>query len=119
MYRNINYIFAIVLLAFIVAACSSEKSIRKGDKYAAVMEYHEAAKEYKKAYRKIPPKERAKRAEVAWKMGECYRHINYTQKALAAYQNAVRYKIQDSTALFQLARLQLKAGQYKQAADNF
>lgn len=119
MYRNINYIFAIVLLAFIVAACSSEKSIRKGDKYAAVMEYHEAAKEYKKAYRKIPPKERAKRAEVAWKMGECYRKSNSAVLAAAAYQNAVRYGLPDSTALLYLADALLEKGDYKASEKNY
>lgn len=90
-YKRIYYIFAIFLLALIATACSSEKSIRKGDKYAAIMEYNEAAKEYKKAYRNIPPRERAKRAEVAWKMGECYRKSNSAVLAAAAYQNAVRY----------------------------
>ena len=52
-------------------------------------------------------------------MGECYRHIGYTQKAMAAYTNAIRYNVEDSTAYLHLARQQLKAGQYKQAAQNF
>ncbi len=52
-------------------------------------------------------------------MGECYRHIGYTQKAMAAYTNAIRYNIPDSTVYLHLARQQLKAGQYKQAAQNF
>ena len=91
MHRNIYYIFITLLLSIVAVACSSEKAIRKGDKFAAIMEYHEAAKEYKKAYRQISPKERPKRAEVAWKMGECYRKGNSAVFAAAAYQNAVRY----------------------------
>ena len=119
MYKRIHYILAILLLVLIATACSSEKSIRKGDKYAAIMEYNEAAKEYKKAYRKIPPKERAKRAEVAWKMGECYRKGNRAVLAAAAYQNAVRYGLPDSTALLYLADALLEKGDYKASEKNY
>lgn len=100
-------------------ACGSEKGIRKGDQYAAIMEYTEAAKEYKKAYRKIPASERKKRAEVAWKMGECYRKSNSAVFAVGAYQNAVRYGYPDSTALFHLAGAQLEKGDYKAAQKSY
>ena len=39
-----------MLVAVFAASCSSEKGIRKGDRHVAIMEYSEAAKEYKKAY---------------------------------------------------------------------
>ena len=103
----------------LLMACGSEKGIKVGDQYAAIMEYNEAAKEYKKAYRKIPAKERAKRAEVAWKMGECYRKSNSPVFAVGAYQNAVRYGYPDSLALFHLAGAQLEKGDYKAAQKNF
>lgn len=103
----------------LLMACGSEKGIKVGDQYAAIMEYNEAAKEYKKAYRKIPAKERAKRAEVAWKMGECYRKSNSPVFAVGAYQNAVRYGYPDSLALFHLAGAQLEKGDYKAAQRNF
>ena len=70
-------LYSITLLALMaIVACGSERSIRKGDQYAAVNEYYEAARLYRKAYRKISPKDKSKRAEVAWKMGECYRKSN-------------------------------------------
>ncbi|MBQ2297995.1 MAG: PD40 domain-containing protein [Bacteroidaceae bacterium] len=52
-------------------------------------------------------------------MGECYRRIGYTQKAIAAYQNAIRYNIPDSLVYLHIARQQLKVGQYKPASQNF
>ena len=119
MHRNIYYIFITLLLSIAAVACSSEKAIRKGDKFAAIMEYHEAAKEYKKAYRQISPKERPKRAEVAWKMGECYRKGNSAVFAAAAYQNAVRYGYPDSTALLYLADALLEKGDYKASEKNY
>ena len=114
-----NYIILSLLAVVLTMACSSEKGIKKGDQYAAIMEYNEAANEYKKAYRKIPAKERDKRAEVAWKLGECYRKSNSPVFAVGAYQNAVRYGYPDSTALLHLADAQLEKGDYKAAQRNF
>ena len=117
--KSWNYIILTLLAVVLTMACSSEKGIKKGDQYAAIMEYSEAAKEYKKAYRKIPAKERVKRAEVAWKMGECYRKGNSAVFAVGAYQNAVRYGYPDSIALFHLAGAQLEKGDYKAAQKSF
>ena len=114
-----GYIILSLLAVVLTIACSSEKGIKKGDQYAAIMEYSEAANEYKKAYRKIPAKERDKRAEVAWKLGECYRKSHSAVFAVGAYQNAVRYGYPDSTVLFYLAGAQLEKGDYKAAQKNF
>lgn len=119
MYRIASYITSIILCVLITASCGSEKAIRRGDQYAAIMEYHEAAKEYKKAYRKISAKEREKRAEVAWKMGECYRKSYNAVSAVGAYQNAVRYGYPDSTALRYLADAQLVKGDYKASQKSY
>lgn len=104
----------------VALSCSNESiAFKKGEQSYAIGEYFQAAAYYKKSYTRTPPKQRAKRAVRAFKMGECYRRIGFTQKAAAAYQNAVRYKSTDSTAVFQLARMQLKAGNYKAAKENF
>ena len=117
--KRTNYLILVLFAVVLTMACSSEKGIKKGDQYAAIMEYNEAAKEYKNAYRKIPAKDRAKRAEVAWKMGECYRKSNSPVFAVGAYQNAVRYGYPDSIALFHLAGAQLEKGDYKAAQKSF
>ena len=117
--KRTNYLILTLLAVMLLMACGSEKGIKKGDQYAAIMEYNEAAKEYKKAYRKIPAKERGKRAEVAWKMGECYRKSNSPVFAVGAYHNAVRYGYPDSLALFHLAGAQLEKGDYKAAQKSF
>ena len=119
MKRGLYYIAAILSALILTTACNSEKAIRKGDRYAAVMEYHEAAREYRKAYRKIAPKDKAKRAEVAWKMAECYRKGNNPARAAGAYQNAVRYGHPDSTALLYLADAQLENGDYKASQKSY
>ena len=117
-----NIMVVMLVLCFVICSnsCSNENiAFNKGEQYFAMGEYYQAASYYKKSYSRTSAKDKGKRAIRAFKMGECYRRINYTQKAISAYQNAVRYGVQDSSALFHLACVQLKAGQYKQAGENF
>jgi outer membrane protein OmpA-like peptidoglycan-associated protein len=93
--------------------------MKKGDKFFALGEYYDAANQYKKAYSQTKSKDKFLRGQRALRMAECYRRINYTQKAIAAYNNAVRYKQADSLSLFRLGRLQLKNGSYKDAEKTF
>lgn len=118
MRRIVKYILAIAVVALTIS-CGSEKAIRKGDQYAALNEYYEAAKQYKKAYRKISPKDKSKRAVVAWKLGECYRKNNNAVRAVGAYTNAVRYNYPDSLAIRHLADAQLEKGDYKAAVKSY
>lgn len=122
--HNILHIFGLIsviaVLAIAATSCSNEAiSFKKAEQSYAIGEYYAASVNYKKSYSRCAPKERDKRAVRAFMMGECFRRIGYTQKAMAAYQNAVRYKVPDSTAYLHLATQQLKSGQYKGAAQNF
>lgn len=119
MYRYLKYIPMIVVSALLLISCGADKHIKKGDNYVAIMEYYEAAREYKKAYRKITPKERKKRGVVAWKMAECYRKSNSPVFAVGAYQNAIRYGYPDSLALLYLADAQLEKGDYKASQKSY
>ena len=88
-------------------SCGADNAMKKGDKYFALGEYYDAATYYKKAYSQTPAKERTLRGQRALRMADCYRRINQTQRAIAAYNNAVRYKVADTTALLYLGQLQL------------
>ncbi len=119
MERKILHIL-IYIAALMVVACSNEGvAFKKAEQSYAIGEYYAASINYKKSYSRCAPKDKEKRAVRAFMMGECYRHIGYTQKAMAAYTNAIRYHIPDSLVYLHLARQQLKAGQYKQAAQYF
>ena len=102
-----------------LVGCGADTAMKKGDKFYALGEYHDAASQYKKAYSQTRAKDKPLRGQRALKMADCYRRINFTQKAMAAYNNAVRYKQADSTALFYLGQLQLKNGSYKEAEKTF
>lgn len=117
--KTVKLIIASLVTLSLLAGCGAESNVKKGDAFYAIGEYFDAAAEYKKAYSRTPVKDKAKRGERAWKMAECYRKINYTAKALGAYQNAIRYHYPDSMAILYLAQMQLKDGNYKNAAKNY
>ena len=106
-------------VALLLAGCGADSHMKKGNKFFALGEYFDASTQYKKAYSSTPPKERQLRGQRALKLAECYRRINYTQKAIAAYNNALRYKQADSMTHLRLAQQQMKTGNYKEAAKNF
>lgn len=114
---RVHIIFIAVLL--LMTGCGAELQVRKAAQSYAIGEYNEAAVLYKKAYSQTSPQDKSLRAERAYMLGECYRHINAFPKALAAYQNAVRYNCADSTAIRYLADMQLCTGKYKDAAKNY
>ena len=103
----------------LLASCGADTAMKKGDKFFALGEYYDAATMYKKAYSQTASKERPLRGQRALKMADCYRRINQTQRAMAAYNNALRYKQADTTAILNLAQLQLKNGNYKEAERTF
>ena len=107
------------LLALVTGCAGADQAVKKGDKFYALGEYYDAANQYKKAYSQTPPKQRALRGKRALKMAECYRRVNYTQKAIAAYNNAVRYKQEDSLTHLYLGQQLMKNGSYKEAAKAF
>ena len=107
------------LILLLFSSCGAETNIKKGDALYAIGEYFNAAAEYKKGYSRTAVKDKPKRGERSWKMAECYRHINFTAKAIGAYQNAIRYKYPDSMAVLYLAQMQHKQGDYKNAAKNY
>ncbi|MBR5802920.1 MAG: PD40 domain-containing protein [Bacteroidaceae bacterium] len=113
------HIILCTLVAVCLCSCGAEKALRKAEQAEALGEYFEAAKYYKQAYSKTSTKERDKRGERAFKMGECYRLINYSSRAVGAYKNAVRYKYPEDIAMLRLADMQRMSGDYKGATKNY
>lgn len=116
---NFQLSIAIVVGSVILTGCGADAAMKKGDKFYAIGEYFDAAAMYKKAYTATPAKERSTRGEIALKLADCYDKINYTQKAIAAYNNAIRYKKADGNTYFRLGKMQMKVGSYRQAAISF
>jgi len=112
-------IWYMMLVSLILTGCSAEHAMKKGDKYYALGEYFDAATQYRRAYAQTPVKERKLRGQRALKLADCYRRINYTQRAIAAYRNALRYGQQDSMTSLYLGQQLLKNANYKEAGKVF
>ena len=110
---------AFLAVALMLHSCAADNAMRKGEKFLAIGEYHDAAEQFKKAYTKTPTKERQLRGQRALKMAHCYRHISSTQKAISAYRNALRYNVATLDDRLDYARLLLKNGEYKRALAEF
>lgn len=99
----------------VLASCGGAK-LSVADEQLARGEYNDASKTYRKVYNKLTKSEqRPQRGVVAFKMGECYRHLNMSARASAAYQNAIRYGYPDSTAILHLAQSLHGEGKYAAA----
>ena len=112
-------VMMLVAMVTLISSCSADRNLKRGEKYLALGEYYDAGNEFKRAYSKTPPKERARRGQISRKMAYCYERINATQKSIAAYRNVIRYKQDDGETHLSIARQLLKNGSYKEAAQEF
>ena len=107
------------VLILMLVSCGAERSFKKGEKFLALGEYFDAAAQYKKAYSNTKPKDKALRGKYAAKMALCYNRINFNQKAVAAYRNAIRYHADSIDMHLAFAKALLKDGNYKEAEQEF
>ena len=107
------------VLILMLVSCGAERSFKKGEKFLALGEYFDAAAQYKKAYSNTKPKDKAQRGKYAAKMALCYDRINFNQKAVAAYRNAIRYHADNIDMHLAFAKALLKDGNYKEAEQEF
>lgn len=109
----------VLALVLLLVSCGAERSFKKGEKFLALGEYFDAAAQYKKAYSNTKPKDKAQRGKYAAKMALCYNRINFNQKAVAAYRNAIRYHADSIDMHLAFAKALLKDGNYKEAEQEF
>lgn len=113
------YIIVCLLLTAVAAGCRTPKH-SEADAQFQRGEYYDASVTYKKVYNKLRKKEeRPQRGEVAFKMGRCYRLLNMSARASAAFQNALRYEYPDSTTHFMLAQALHADGKYAAALRSY
>ena len=102
-----------------LSSCSIKARIKKADKKFSIGEYYDAAEIYKQCYGRVSSKtEKDLKAHVAFYQAECYRVLN-NSKSVNCYQNAVRYKYQDSIVYLHYAQALMYQGKYKDAEKNY
>ncbi len=109
----------IIGLLVVMTGCKTPK-LSVADEQMARGEYFDASKTYRAVYNKLTRKEdRPLRGEVAYKLATCYRRLNISKNAAAAYQNAIRYEYPDSMAYYYLGRSLQADGNYQGAIDAY
>lgn len=114
-------ILQIVIIGFVLigtTGCSLSARIKKADKRYEIGEYYAAGDMYKQLYSKTPSKEKALRAKLAFRQGECFRILN-NSRAVAAYKNAIRYQYSDSVVYLRYAQALQYQGKYKDAEKQY
>lgn len=109
-------LFLILMIG--MSSCGVNARIRKADRKYAIGEYYEASEMYRQVYRRIPSKDRALRASVAFKQAESQRILN-NSRAAAAYKNAIKYHYPDSIMYLHYAQVLQYQGKYKEAIKQY
>lgn len=110
---------AIILLLGVMAGCKQAK-LSVADEQLQRGEFFEAAKTYKKIDSRLKrPEDRPLRGEIAYKMGTCYRRLNQSARASAAFQRALRFNYPDSTVWFWLGKSLQAEGKYGPAIEAY
>ncbi|MDR1161498.1 MAG: tetratricopeptide repeat protein, partial [Tannerellaceae bacterium] len=103
---------------FLLFSCKSAK-LSDAEEKQRIGEYNEAAAIYRKVFAKTPPKDRAMRGYIAFRMADCNRLINNTSRATSAYMNALRYNYPDSMVNLRLGQMYQKGGKYNDAVKYY
>ncbi len=120
--KRIIYIIVGLMLASVAMSLSSCKGpkLKDADEAYDRGEYFDAATIYRKLYNYYNRKEDAwLRGELAFQLGMCHLKLNQGNRAVAAFQNAIRYEYEDSTTLLRLAQSQQREGQYAAAIKTY
>ena len=118
MYIKVDRIL-LLLCCMLMTGCGLERNLKKAEAFLALGEYYDAAEQFRQAYQKTPPKERANRGARALKIAQCYDRINQTPKAIAAYRNTIRYGKADIDVHRAFGRQLMRIGNYKEAEKEF
>ncbi len=119
---QIRQIFIYIILLSTAAglySCGAGVAVRKADKLYGFGEYHAAAAQYGKAYRRLKSSEKVERAHTAYYRGECFRFLSQSLKAETEYKKALRYNYPNDTLILRLAMSQHKNAKYKDAEKTY
>lgn len=115
---KISHIFFVILL-LLNTSCGVKRIIKKADKRYELGEYYGAANIYKRAYRNVPAKNKPLRAQVSFRLANCYRLTNNNARAELSYATAIRYKCTDNLVYLYYAEILRINGKYQEALKNY
>ncbi len=111
--KQLFFLILSLILALSLASCSVNAGMAKADKRFAFGEYNAAAAKYRRVYARI--KNHANKAQVAYRMGYCYQKIGMTNRAMQAYNNAIRQNYPNDTVYILYANVLRQSGRFSEA----
>lgn len=108
-------IFATIIVA--TSACSTQRRLKKANQRYEVGEYNKAATMYRRVSSGV--KEKSMRAEVNYRMGECYHYINNIPRATSSYKNAIKFKYQEPIVYLKYAEVLYMQNKVSDAKKNY
>ncbi len=105
------------LIIIVINSCGVGKMGRDALLAHDIGEYYKAIEKYRKASRK--EKDREKRMEYAFALGECYRYIGDYEMAALYYKNAIRRGYPDPVAVYYNAEMLRASQYYEEAIENY
>lgn len=109
----------LIIATFTIAmsACSTQRKIKKADKRYEIGEYSKAATMYRRASKGL--RDRRLRADINYKMAECYRHTHNLSRAGSSYKNAIKYKYPDPLMYLNYAEVLYSQNKIADAKKNY
>lgn len=126
LYTNDDYSMKRTLQIFIILAasltflssCNLKSRLKKADRQFEMGQYHAASESYRRLFPAIPGTNKELRAKVAFRQGESFRMLNYSN-AEQMYSNAIRNGMTDSLVYVRYAQVLQRNGKYVDAERNF
>lgn len=118
MQKRINIYIYLLIALMGMTSCSINARIKKADRKYNIGEYYVASEMYRQIYRRISTKDKALRADIAFKQAESQRILN-NPRALSAYKNAIKYHYPDSIVFLHYAQALQYQGKYKDAIKQY
>ncbi|SEA03352.1 peptidoglycan-associated lipoprotein [Porphyromonadaceae bacterium NLAE-zl-C104] len=115
---KLRILYMLLAVIWLLLSCDQAKLSVAREQYLRG-EYYAASETYRKLYRNVSREERAQRGIIAFEMAENYRKLNQSSRAVAAYNNAIRYGYPDTIMYFHYARMLHREGNYEGAAEAY
>lgn len=114
------FLFAILLCSSAAAWAQSKSAAQKGDEFFEDQNYIAAAQQYEEAYYKLS-NNKAEKARVYFRLGECYRRMYYYQKAEIIFERLAksRYATVEPRLYFYLAEMYRFENKIEKADSNY
>jgi peptidoglycan-associated lipoprotein len=107
----------IILIGTLLTSCGASNLSRIAYTSKEIGEYYKAIDKYRKANKK--EKDRDKRTQYAFAIGECYRNLGDFEMAAIYYKNAVRRNYPDSVVLLRNADMLRATQKYEESLENY